>query len=124
MGEFAEEQVHLDEFGETQKRYGDSTDTLNEKPLLNKPINLNSLQNVYRSFHDQYDLHHKDNYRIYGVGGGEMGELAERLVKTREERDEEQSIKMQKTPNRKRENVKRSLLVLFSCLWKRLVENI
>ena len=88
--EVAAVRAHLAEFGETKKRFAAAAERLRENVHFRDKTNVGwkTIQDRYKRLQDQYDKNDSDNQRLSGVGGGEMGELADLLMTLMEARDD------------------------------------
>ena len=71
------------------------------------PVTWKSAQDRYKRLQEQYNQNDNENQRLSGVGGGEMGELADILMTMREAKDDwESQKKAVKTKERRKEEDK------------------
>lgn len=105
--EVAAAEAHLSSYGETRRRFNLVAEKLKDCPLFEQTPSWKQIQDRYKRLQDQYDSQDKDNLRLSGVGGGEMGELADLLMSMREARDDMLAQKdATKEEERKRETEK------------------
>lgn len=88
--EVAAVRAHLAEYGETKKRFATVAERVGENAHFRgmESIGWKTAQDRYKRLQDQYDKSDSENQRLSGVGGGEMGELADLLMTLREARDD------------------------------------
>ena len=74
------------------------------------PVAWKAIKDRYKRLQDQYGQMDDGNQRLSGVGGGEMGELADLLMTMREARDDwESQKKAVKTAEKKKEEDKQRM---------------
>jgi len=102
--EVAAAEAHIAGFGETRKRFEKAAGLLGENPLFTTKISWKQVQDRYRRLQEQYNSHDNENQRLSGVGGGEMGELADLLMMMREARDDMDAKKTVDKETRKKDD--------------------
>lgn len=86
--EVAAANAHTSHYGDTRKRFETAASRVTENPLFQGTITWKTVQDRYKRLQEQYDTNDTANARLSGVGGGEMGELADLLMTMREARDD------------------------------------
>ena len=120
--EVAAANAHTPPYGETRKRFEEAAAKVNSNPAFSDdPITWKPLQDRYKRMQEQYAKLDDGNQRLSGVGGGEMGELADLLMTMREAKDDFDSQKKAiKTAERKKgEDKERMGAILVSAATKR-----
>ena len=95
VGEVAAVRAHLAEYGETKRRFATVAKRVCENVYVVHmgSIGWKTVQDRYKRLQDQYDKNDSENQRLSGVGGEEMGELADLFMNLREARDDWDSRK-------------------------------
>lgn len=108
--EVAASRAHTAAFGETKKLFEVAASKISANPAFDtegKNVSWKAVQDRYKRLQKDYDHADNANQRLSGVGGGEMGELADLLMTMREAHDDlDVQKKAAKTAQKRKEEDK------------------
>ncbi|CAN8062641.1 unnamed protein product [Agarophyton chilense] len=86
--EIAAAKAHKPAYCETRKRLELAASRISANPLFPTPVSCKTFRDRSKRLPETYDAADNQNQRLFDVGGGQMGELADPFMSIKEARDD------------------------------------